>query len=247
MTILEEYRASDMEVARTADLMRVVPRSRKSVLDIGARDGHFSKLLTSCFESVTALDLELPTFDIPGVTPVAGDVTRLQFDDSSFDCIFCTEVLEHIPDLRKACREIIRVAKHDIVIGVPFEQDTRVGRCTCPACRKTNPPWGHVNTFTEARLLDLFQGTRHVSTSFVGTTTSRTTALAAFLMDRGLNPWGAYNQSEPCIFCGGRLQEPVGRRFWHKVCSSVAIRMDLLQERFAQPKPNWIHIVFSKD
>ncbi len=54
---LEAYRATENERTRTADLLRLVPRGRATVLDIGARDGHFSRLLTGYFDAVTALDL----------------------------------------------------------------------------------------------------------------------------------------------------------------------------------------------
>lgn len=101
MADLQKYRASELEKARTADLLRVLPKGRATVLDIGARDGFFSKLLTEHFASVTALDLKKPPFDYPGIVTVAGDVTKLDFPDNAFDCIFCTEVLEHIPDVRK--------------------------------------------------------------------------------------------------------------------------------------------------
>jgi SAM-dependent methyltransferase len=195
---LRKYRGSEQETARTADLLRILPRGRHSVLDIGARDGHFSLLLTEYFSEVTALDLQRPAFAFPNVTTVAGDVTKLEFDDASFDCVFCAEVLEHIPDVSKACAEILRVARHEIVIGVPFRQDTRVGRCTCSSCGKTNPPWGHVNSFDEDRLLRLFAGARLLSTSFVGTDASVTNPFSDFLMDLGGNPWGSYDQDEPC-------------------------------------------------
>ena len=142
---LSQLKLTEAEAARTADLLRLLPRGRRSVLDIGARDGRFSRLLTEYFPEVTALDLKLPGFDIPGVRTVAGNVTKLGFDNDSFDSVFCTEVLEHVPDVQKACREILRVARHEIIIGVPFRQDTRVARCSCSSCGRTSPPWGHVN------------------------------------------------------------------------------------------------------
>src|SRR5262245_19883000 len=94
---LLKYRRSDSEIARMDDLLRLLPRGRASVLDIGARDGHFSRLLAEHFDSVTALDIVPLDFEHPGVTVVTGDATHLQFPDDSFDCVFCTEVLEHIP------------------------------------------------------------------------------------------------------------------------------------------------------
>jgi SAM-dependent methyltransferase len=59
---------------------------------------------------------------IPGVRYVGGDlnadfgperidVTRLQFDDSTFDLVMCNHVLEHVTDDRLAMREIARVLK----------------------------------------------------------------------------------------------------------------------------------------
>lgn len=246
MSSIEQYRANEREIARTQDLLRLLPAGRRSVLDVGARDGHFSRLLTEHFDEVTALDLVQPSFQIPRVTPVQGDATRLQFADDSFDCVFCAEVLEHIPDVQAACRELVRVAKHEIIIGVPFQQDTRVGRTTCPACGKANPPWGHVNSFTEQRLLELFAGVQVAAKSFVGQSQEATSALATFLMDAGKNPWGPYDQDEPCIHCGAQLTAPRSRSVLQRACSAAALRLNRIQRRFTKPHGNWIHLVFRK-
>ncbi len=42
---LTQYRETDREKDRTNDLMRLIPNGGDIVLDIGARDVHFSKLL----------------------------------------------------------------------------------------------------------------------------------------------------------------------------------------------------------
>ena len=245
---LQEYRERPLEKARISDLMAVVPKGRQSVLEIGARDGHLSRLLTRHFPSVTALDLEKPSFSIAGVTPVQGDVTALQYPDNSFDVVFCTEVLEHIPRrlLGSACREIARVSRYEIVIGVPYRQDIRVGRTRCPSCGRANPPWGHVNRFDEARLRELFPGLAVASTTFVGTRKEGTNFLAAFLMDLGGNPWGTYEQEEPCIHCGKRLVRPPEGNMVRKVFAALGYRLERAQHQLLTPTRNWIHVVFSK-
>ena len=244
---VEQYRNSESEKARVADLFRVMPVGRKSVLEIGARDGYFSRPLAERFAEVTALDLEKPNFQLPRVTTVAGDATKLQFPDNSFDCVLCAEVLEHIPAVEQAARELARVTRHELIIGVPYRQDIRSGRTRCSKCGKTNPPWAHVNTFDDARLDRLFPSLAIKSKTFVGSTREGTNAFSAMLMDMAGNPWGTYIQDEPCIHCGAVLVQPVHRSFLSRVCSGIAARLDKLQMRFAQPHANWIHIVFSKD
>ena len=39
------------------------------------------------------------------------DITDLPFDDSRFDAIYCSHVLEHVPDDRKAMSELRRVLR----------------------------------------------------------------------------------------------------------------------------------------
>ena len=159
---LTEYRVSDLEKNRTENLMSLVEGiscSCKNALDIGARDGHFSRLLAGHFVNVTALDLQEPRIECKGVTCVKGDMTSLNFQDNSFEFVLCAEVLEHIsPHLvKKACAELSRVSEKYILIGVPYKEDNRVGRTTCYTCGEKNPPWGHVNCFDEGRLINLFQ------------------------------------------------------------------------------------------
>ena len=248
MNDLDTRISSEPQQARIADILKLLPRGRSSVLDIGARYGDFSRLLTDHFESVTALDLEKPSFEFPRITTVAGDVTRLQFADSSFDCVLCAEVLEHIPDVTLACREIARVARHEVVIGVPYKQDIRIGRTTCRACGKVNPPWGHVNQFDESRLMALFPGLMVKTTSFVGSYKGATNPISTLLMDLAGNPYGSYSQLECCIYCGAQLQPPPQpRSFASKVCSGIAARIDAAQTLLAPSHSVWIHIVFAKD
>ncbi len=224
----------------------MLPEGLRTVLDIGARDGHFSRLLTEHFERVTALDLTRPEFYWDRVETVAGDVTHLDFPDRSFDCVFCTEVLEHIPALQRACREIARVARWEIVIGVPFRQDLRVARTTCAVCGRISPPWGHVNRFTEERLRGLFPGWHLRAKSFVGITREATNPVSALLMDLGGNPWGTYGQEEPCIHCGNRLQRPGSRTLAARVCCSAAACLTRVQQRMTTPHGKWIHVAFSR-
>jgi SAM-dependent methyltransferase len=243
---LTEYRASAAELERTRDLLRLVPPKGSVALDIGARDGHFSRLLAERFDRVIALDLTLPEIDHPRVRCVQGNAAQLAFEDRSIDFVFCAEVLEHIPaaPMQAACREMERVCKDQILIGVPYRQDIRVGRTTCYSCMGKNPPWGHVNSFDEKRLFSLFPGSMPASISHIGTASDRTNALSCALMDLAGNPYGSYSQQEPCIHCGMQLTPPPERSLSKKVLTKLAFWARRATP--ARERANWIHVLFSK-
>jgi SAM-dependent methyltransferase len=241
---LDGYRQSHAERQRETSLLAMIPPGA-TLLDVGARDGHYSRLLAGRFERVTALDLVRPEIAHPSVECVAGDVTCLQFPDSAFDCVLCAEVLEHIPPLEAACRELSRVAARSIVIGVPYRQDTRIGRTNCHRCGKISPPWGHFNRFDEARLAALFPDFHAAETQFVGRQRESTNPLATWLMDRGGNPWGTYSHGS-CSYCGEPIAPPAARSFVQKLCSKGAIVMNDIHASVNRPWANWIHIRFER-
>ncbi len=245
---LSAYRASEREQARIRDLFELVPEKGGNALDIGARDGFLSLLLAERFDHVVALDLEKPDITHPHIEPVKGDASRLAFENDSFDLVVCAEVLEHIPPylLPDACREISRVARQVVVIGVPYKQDLRCGRSTCRACGWTNPAWGHVNSFDEARLRDYFGVLQPPRFSFVGENNYRTNAISVALMDFAGNPYGTYAQEEACVHCGVKLQPPAGRSSLQKGASRLAFMLNKFQRAFTRPGANWMHARFEK-
>lgn len=99
-------------------------KSHMTVLDIGP---------IWCFqEFCRSLDsIEYVSVDIS--SPLAMhhmDIKDLMFEDSSFDCIICYHVLEHIDDDRKALSELYRVLKPGGwgIIQVPIQLEKTVDR-----------------------------------------------------------------------------------------------------------------------
>jgi SAM-dependent methyltransferase len=245
---LSAYRASEREKARITDLFELIPKQGNSVLDVGARDGYLSGLLAERFKHVVALDLEKPTVVHPRIEAVKGDATALAFEDNTFDAVVCAEVLEHIPtpSLERACREIARVASLAVIVGVPYKQDIRCARTTCSACGNKNPPWGHVNSFDEDRLEELFPKLPVGQVSYVGTNQDGTNALSTALLDYAGNPYGTYEQDEPCVHCGKPLGAPVARTILQTLATKTALLLNRSQSLIAGAHANWIHVRFDK-
>lgn len=234
------------EQQRLNDIIRLLPKNRCSILEIGARHGMMTRILTQYYSEIMALDLEKPTFDIENVTKVKGDVANLEFEDHCFDVVICTEVLEHVAPERvaQACREISRVARHEVLIGIPYKQDIRLYRTTCLACGKKNPSYGHVNRFDQPTLERLFAKMDAIEISKVGPASPRTNCVSTSLMDFAGNPWGTYAQEEPCVYCGAKLQTPAKRNVVQKIAGKIATILTKIQNRIHRPKPYWIHALF---
>jgi SAM-dependent methyltransferase len=75
----------------------------------------------------------------PGKAMIRLDITQIDFPDSSFDVIYCSHVLEHIPDDRKAMREFRRVLRPGgwaiIMVPMPRAETFEDAAVTDPAER----------------------------------------------------------------------------------------------------------------
>ena len=87
-------------------------RSQTDLLQKGGRMLHVApeRILQPIFRGLpnvdyVSIDLFSPMAD------VRMDLTKMYFQDQSFDWIMCSHVLEHIPDDRKAMAELLRVLK----------------------------------------------------------------------------------------------------------------------------------------
>ena len=238
---LHRYRAGEAEQEREASLNRLFG-SGESVLDVGAKEGHYSRILAQRYRRVVALDLTKP--NIPDVECVAGDACNLQFRDGEFDAVLAAEVLEHIPDVETAAREIARVARKRVIIGVPYKQDIRIGRATCPGCGAIRPPWGHLHSFNEAKLRRLFSGMK-VDFEYVGKSRAVTNAVSTWLMDKAGNPWGCAYRRIPCD-CGTFYTPPEKLAVPQRMAAKLAVTINSVQTSLTKPRANWIHALFTK-
>ena len=150
-------------------------RSGERVLDLGARWGGLSASIAAAGTAVdyTGVDLSEANTEAgaaAGVRFVHADVTeRLPFDDDSFDCVFCLELLEHLIIPLGVLCEMRRVLteRGRAILSVPspysWVESARelLGR---------PDPEGHLNAFTTPVMTNLtalagFRIERRIGTS----------------------------------------------------------------------------------
>lgn len=124
-----------------------------TLLDIGSGRGAFLWPLLDAFPYLRVTCTDILEHRVAGIqtvheggvatlVAVRADATALPFADGSFDVVTMLEVLEHIPDTRRALAEVCRVARRFVVLSVPMHPDD-------------NPE--HIHLFDQRELTGLLQ------------------------------------------------------------------------------------------
>lgn len=136
-------------------LHRVAPDlPLNSILEVGGGQSGLSALLYPRAQVVN-VDLEpgyarSPCNLQPRVRFVCADATALPFADCHFDAVTMFDVLEHIPDHKKAVLEALRVLKPGgyLLLSAPNERWRfpyyGFMRALCPSEAEVMAEWGHV-------------------------------------------------------------------------------------------------------
>lgn len=122
----------DRKTALLADLIRThFGKAPARILVVGCGNGReAAQLALSLQAQVTGIDLQ-SKFDAEAAAVAnlrQGDATALDFPDGAFDFVYSFHALEHIPDFRRALREMHRVLTQDgaYCVGTP-NRDRLVG------------------------------------------------------------------------------------------------------------------------
>jgi 2-polyprenyl-3-methyl-5-hydroxy-6-metoxy-1,4-benzoquinol methylase len=99
----------------------------KTLLDVGCGEGRTTAVLAEALDAdVVGAELEASAVEeavanVSAVRFVVASVYELPFRDGAFDCVVATEVLEHLDTPGGGLTELMRVARHAVVVTVPHE------------------------------------------------------------------------------------------------------------------------------
>ena len=105
-----------------------------SLLDIGCGEGFILKLIVEQQDKIALFGCDInelallhaKTF-VPSATFFQNDEYFTKLEDNSFDCIICTEVLEHIKEPEKMLKKIQEISRKYVILSVPHEPFFRLG------------------------------------------------------------------------------------------------------------------------
>lgn len=148
------------EFVRLAACADMIPSDAASVLDMGAGNGAFLKVLEARGGSMKLSGLERSAMAIDSAVCdaaiVSGTLETVPFEDHSVDVVSALDVVEHLPFgvYEQALKEIQRVARKYILINVPYREQRL--KAICPYCGCEFNPHYHLRTFDEEVLGRLF-------------------------------------------------------------------------------------------
>jgi len=129
-------------ISRIKQIIDIVMQlSPKTIIDIGSQRGALLfPLLDKCHQTkmdcqITSTDIDINVIDfltaigsdIDNLTVINADVTDLQFLDNSYECIICSEILEHLTSPLQAAKEMVRISSNFIICSVPELPDNNTG------------------------------------------------------------------------------------------------------------------------
>lgn len=122
----DRYNAAEEFAAQFTDFVTSLP-SNAVVADIGSGPGKEASTLATVVQKVVAVDLSATMLakvkeKNPAIETVQANMNHMPFPDKSFDAIWCSRAIIHVPqeDLAQTLQEFHRVLQPEGVLGLLF-------------------------------------------------------------------------------------------------------------------------------
>jgi ubiquinone/menaquinone biosynthesis C-methylase UbiE len=151
---------------RMAILQKIIKSSlngSRTILDVGCGTGEYLSFSGTFSNQVYGLDVSKHYLNRcqnkSGSKLILGDLKHLPFVDQAFDCILCSEVIEHIKPNREVIDEIFRVSSKAILISTPNHGILRrtMAKINKKKLDSIDSEVGHVNILRFQELLPRFK------------------------------------------------------------------------------------------
>lgn len=155
----EKYGQTPDYLERIARVAELLPPDATDILDAGCGRGEVADSIAAqrAATRVIGADPSMDALQHPRIARSCAALPDLPFGDGCFDVVMCLQVLEHLDDAAfgRACRELLRVSRRYILIGVPFRENLLTKQARCAECGLLSHADGHVRSFdmTDARTL----------------------------------------------------------------------------------------------
>jgi SAM-dependent methyltransferase len=158
--IWDPARYAGLQEQRAKLITGWLPEDTQSVLDVGCGNGVVTNSLR-VGGLVVGVDRSLAALQYVKTSRCLADIQYLPFGDNSFDVVIATEVFEHLaePVVERGLHEVARVARHYVILAVPYRENIPAGQVQCPRCACRFHPSYHMRGYGLADLERMFMST----------------------------------------------------------------------------------------
>jgi ubiquinone/menaquinone biosynthesis C-methylase UbiE len=145
----------------------------KSFLEVGCAQGYYLAKALEKTNNVFGIDITKDFIELAKKTGANAKIAsgeKLPCKKEKFDFGLCTETLEHIPNWKKAVKEIKRVLKKNgkVIITIPLEKKSLFWR-TFSLIHPPEKTRGHINLFSSEQIEKEFSDLKLIEKKFIQT------------------------------------------------------------------------------
>lgn len=228
---------------KTRIMLAMIPESVQSVLDVGCGNGELTRFLAQKYYTV-GVDLNRTPLQTGSFLKIQADSAFLSFQNHSFDLIFSSELLEHLPSstFKQTIKEFQRITRDYILISVPYRENLNLRILKCPVCRLKFHVWGHRQRFHFKKISTLFPHFKLISWTFCGNHAFDYHPILLFIRQRILNQWYDASGTAPlCPGCGNQKFEHHSTRL-----TDWLNRLNQYFKHHISRDPYWIVALFKR-
>ncbi|MCX7736357.1 MAG: class I SAM-dependent methyltransferase [Candidatus Kapabacteria bacterium] len=145
-------------------ILSLIPNNVQTILDAGCGRAWVAEYFCPKGVNVCSLDVAPKNvekakklYDYPNHSGIVSDLLNLPFPDNFFDCIICSEVIEHIIEPQSLVNELFRCLKIGgfLILSTPYKE--KISYTLCIHCNQKTPINAHLHSFDEIVLLNFFK------------------------------------------------------------------------------------------
>jgi len=225
-----------------------IPSDVYSIIDVGCGNGVITNILGDSYD-VTAVDRSAAALEYVNTKKIQSSSDKIPLDDKSFDMVFSSELLEHLPleILEGTISEFKRLSKKYIFITVPNDESSDKLSIKCPECSYIYNYPNHLSSFSDEKIQSLFPNFKLINTFTFGRKT-RYYNKGILKLKKKITPSNSWipnfwiEKSKRNAFCPKCEHE-----FYNKYkFNPIATILDIINVIISPKKPFWMFVILER-
>jgi hypothetical protein len=229
----------------------MLPNDVSTIADIGCGDGAITNSFAEKY-IVNAVDISSEALNHldKRISSIVCDARFLPWKDRSFDLVFSSEMIEHLPFkmLEEVIQELKRLPKKYLFLSVPNNEELRKRFTRCSNCHEEFHIYQHFHSFNENKIKKLFPEFKVLDVKICGVPDTPTIGFITLIRNRIVRSFFyIVSMDIPCPHCG-RVTKPQHRKFWQKACSKLLnyLEKGLVTLTNRKRNPDWLMVLMER-